>query len=346
MLCDTTLCRVFCKGLCFYDPLPHPEKRMILYRNVRLIWPLLTVITACARATTPELPTPTPTNTGVPPGMPSDPISRTPVIGSAASWTLTPDIQPHTYNSVSRVTLEHTGQPVSGPASAPPASATPGRDSMVITTRYSLALNRTDQSTLISGSIELFRIDAGNRTEALPLPMNFPTAFSGRIINGQTLVDPVGQPQGGLTMSSSCPNPWSIIAAGVRRSIFIVPPRISRGMTWSDSTSSTTCHGLIPVVLELSNIYKVIGEVDRNGTPALLIERTGNSSAAGQGSEGQHIVTVRGEGLAAGNFYIDRMSGVLLDVEDEQRMRLVITSSGRNQEFAQTARERITIAGR
>lgn len=308
---------------------------MILYKNVRLIWPLLTVITACARATTPELPTPTPTNTGVPSDMPSDPVSRTPVIGSAASWTLTPDVQAHTYNSVSKVTLEHTGQPVAG-----------GRDSMLVTTRYSLALDRTDRARPISGSIEAFRIDAGNKTEALPITTGFPAAFAGRIMNGQILVDPVGLPQGGLTMSSSCPNPWSTVAAGVRRSIFIVPRRISLGMTWSDSTSSTACHGLIPVVLKLSSVYKVIGEIDRNGAPALLIERIGKSSAAGQGSEGQHIVTVRGEGSATGNFYIDRTSGVLLDVEDEQKMRLVITSSGRNQEFAQTARETVTLARR
>jgi len=211
---------------------------------------------------------------------------------------------------------------------------------MTVRSQYSLAFDRINESVPILGKVDLFVIQAGNRVGPV-LQAETPVFFSGKATKGQVSISPVNEtPNASLSMT--CPNSWSSTISGVRRSIFLLPSQISRGMTWRDSTSSVACHGPTPISLITSYTYRVIGEINYQETPALLIERTGKTSLDGQGSEGQHMVTIVGEGNTSGSFHIDRETGVLLEANDEQKTKLIITSSGRSQEFAQVIRERIT----
>lgn len=255
------------------------------------------------------------------------PISTT-AIRSGTSWTITSDTNPHSYASVSQIVLEL----MSG-------SETP-RDSMTIRSQYSLAFDRINESVPISGKVDLFVVQAGNKIGPI-LQAETPVFFSGKATKGQVSIGPVSETPN-TSVSMTCPNSWSSTISAVRRSIFLLPRQILRGMTWRDSTSSVDCHGPTPISLITSYNYRVIGEINYQKAPALLIERTGKTSLNGQGSEGQHRVTVVGEGNASGSFHIDRETGVLLEASDEQKTKLIITSSGRSQEFSQIIRERIT----
>jgi len=110
-----------------------------------------------------------------------------------------------------------------------------------------------------------------------------------------------------------------------------------------DSTSSTTCHGLTPIDVTLASTYKVMGDTNHRGLAAILIERTAVILTEGQGSDGQHTVAITGNGSAAGKFYVDRVTGLLLGSEDRQRMKIIVASSGRRQEFSQTVIEQVNL---
>lgn len=295
-------------------------KMTMLYRRARLVCPLLALL-GCVRSSV----LPEPAAPEVP--VASSPVS-TPVTGSTNSWTIVSNSDPNTYASVSQIVLEQ----ISGSRTT--------RDSMTIQTQYSLAFDRTNESMPISGRVDRFAIQAGNRIGPVS-QSGIPVLFSGRTTKGQITINPATETQ--MTGTSiTCPNSWSTMISGVRRNVFLLPSQISRGMTWIDSTSSMTCHGSTPISLTNRYTYRVIGETNRQGTPAILIERTGKNLLNGQGSEGQHRVAIIGEGSTSGSFHIDPLTGVLLDAEDKQETKLIVTSSGRNQEFAQTIRERIT----
>ncbi|MEJ7760097.1 MAG: hypothetical protein WKF55_10980 [Gemmatimonadaceae bacterium] len=212
---------------------------------------------------------------------------------------------------------------------------------MTISSRFALSFDRTNPSTPISGNVERYSIEAGSRVGSIPNVVT-PIVFSGNITNGQLSLKTVG-PISETTAAPVCPNSASTAIAGIRRITFLLPTQISRDMTWIDSTSSTTCHGLTPIDVTLSSTYKVMGDTNHRGNAAILIERTGVISTEGQGSDGQHTVAVTGNGSTAGRFYVDRVTGLLLGSEDRQAMKIIVASSGRRQQFSQTVVERVNL---
>ena len=261
---------------------------------------------------------------------PASPTS--PESGSARSWVLTSDARPHVYTAVTSIVFELGADPGLG------------RDSMTISSRFSLSFDRTNSSAQISGNVERYSIEAGSRVGPIAQPST-PIAFSGNIGNGQLSLN-TAESTLETTAAPACPNSASTAIAGIRRITFLLPAQISRDMTWMDNTSSTTCHGLTPVDVTLTSTYKVIGDTNHRGLAAILIERTGVISTEGQGSDGQHTVAITGNGSAAGKFYVDRVTGLLLGSEDRQRMKIIIASSGRRQEFSQTVLERVNLDSR
>lgn len=295
----------------------------MLYRYARLVCPLLAAL-GCAGATSSPAP--------VSPDAAVENKPAVPSIRSGEVWTIRSDPGPHIYTSISNIMLELSAGPETN------------RDSMAIASRYSLRFDRTDESVPATGQIDQFLIQTGGRIGSTTQP-DLPLPFSGSVTKRQITLSPVNQPQ---TASSSmtCPNFWSTAISGVRRNVFLVPSQMTRGMIWADTVSSMTCHGLTPVSLINSYSYQVIGEVDRQGSSAILIERTGATSSSGEGSDGQHRVTIDGKGTSLARFYLDKTTGTLLDAEDDQKTRVTITSSGRSQIFTQTVREITTLQRR
>lgn len=294
----------------------------MLYRYSLFIFPLLTTLGCAGATSSPEPVTPEA-------GVSNSPVI--PLIRSAEAWTIRSDPGPHTYTSVSNIVLEL------------PSGSVTSRDSIGITSRYTLSFDRTGESVPVTGQVDQFLIIAGGRIGSMPQP-EIPLLFSGSVTKHQVTINPVNQSQ--TAASTVCPNSWSTAFSGVRRNIFLVPLQVSSGMIWVDSTSSMTCHGSTPVSLKNIYTYKVIGEVDHQRGQALLVERTGVSSFSGQGSDGQHTVTVDGQGTSSGRFYLDRITGTVLTADDEQKTRVTIVTSGRSQIFAQTVNEQIALQGR
>jgi hypothetical protein len=123
-----------------------------------------------------------------------------------------------------------------------------------------------------------------------------------------------------------------------------IPDRLVADSTWSDSSVETGCRGSIPATVTATHTYTVLGDTLYDSTPALHVKRTDTITAQGEGSEGQHHVSLVAKGTGITNFYVDPVSGRLLGSLNDQVTKLDITTSGQVGHFVQSVTERVTLA--
>ena len=287
-------------------------------RFSKLLLALLT--TSCTRAA--SVPESVP---GPDPGTVTSPAPSTASAGR--SWTITPGTQPREYLSTTSVTLEL----ISDTAAI--------RDSFAQRVRFTLLTASASGSTSFLGSINSLTTDAGNRVGPVELLPTFPITFTGHITDKTVILDALnGQPR---QSTIECSDPALSALSVIHRNIIILPARLVQGMTWKDSTSINGCNGMIPITTISIRTYSVIDEAEAGGRPAILLNRTEKFLSTGEGSQNQHRILITTEGTGTAKIYIDRVSGMLLDSEGEQRADITLRG-GRLQRFSQTARERTT----
>ena len=255
------------------------------------------------------------------------PTTAPPAASSGKSWTITPGTQPRRYVSTASITLEL----LSDTAAV--------RDVITQRARFTLLTASASGSTSFLGSIDALTTDAGARIESTGAPVAFPVTFTGHIANRAVILDALnGQSRKSQT---ECSDPALSALSVVHRNIIILPAQLLQGMTWTDSTSISGCNGNIPVTTLSIRTYRVLGEAESEGRPAILIDRIEKTFSTGEGSENQHRILITTEGTGAGKIYVDRASGMLLDSEGEQRADITLRG-GRLQRFRQTVKERTT----
>jgi hypothetical protein len=281
---------------------------------------LSALFTACRSSAPGRIPTP---DIGDPAATPVD--LRT----EAASWSISPTNQEHRYTSITSATLESAASPLTS------------RDTLISTVRFSLGITRDVVPPSYSARIESVSIQGGSRiVEAAGLPPgSLPFLFAGRLEpNRITLELPKTQTE----TSASCSNEALAAVPVVQRSIILVPLQLRTGMTWTDSTTATVCSGPLLVSLSTARTYLVKGQVAVRGYPAVLLEQQNRTSFTGDGVQEQHRISVRGEGSGRTQLTVDAATGALIDAAGDHSASLTITSSGRDQQFTQRSRERVT----
>ena len=282
---------------------------------------LLLLICACGRSAASSdpvlLPAPVPTAPAVAlPGAPG------------RAWTITPATQPQHYSSTASIVLELV------------TDSARVRENITQQSRFSLLTGSASGSSSFLGSIESLSTETPIRIGSAELPATFPISFTGHIQNGTVILDAVGgRPRTGPI---ECSVPAFSALNVIHRNIVILPAQLAQGMTWRDSTSTAGCSGNIPVNTIALRSYRVAGETELSGRPALLLERTEKLSSSGEGSENQHRILIRTDGSGTGKIYIDRASGALLSAESEQQINITITA-GRSQRFIQLVKEKTTL---
>jgi hypothetical protein len=128
--------------------------------------------------------------------------------------------------------------------------------------------------------------------------------------------------------------------AGIQRNFVVPPLLLSTGTTWTDSSTVPVCSGSVQLVLTAVRTYTVTGQTTRGRQPVIVVARKDRVRTAGQGTQGQHRISILSEGSGSARIYLDRATGLLRESEGVQTVDLVIGSSGRNQRFSQVAEER------
>jgi len=129
----------------------------------------------------------------------------------------------------------------------------------------------------------------------------------------------------------------------LQRVIMVPPTELTSGMTWSDSSSVSTCSGPIMVSLTTIRSYTVLGETEDRGMKLIAINRVERTHSSGEGSQSQHRMIIKATGTGSGILRLDQHSGLLVNAETQYRADVEVTSSGRVQRFTQVVRERTAL---
>ena len=181
------------------------------------------------------------------------------------------------------------------------------------------------------------------RTDSTAAPRTLPTTTQrvtiGIFSTGDVqLVDPPAPASGAPCDAAAA------LATRARGLIPRLPASLSAGATWADSSTVDGCRGTIPTTTHTESHYTVIGDTTIDGVAALQLHRTDTLSARGEGTQGQHRVTLTATGTASANFYVDPATGHFLGTDETQETVVEVGTSGRTQRFQQHVHERATLA--
>ena len=286
--------------------------------SARWLMPAIISITACRSATPSSGPLPLPG---------SSPATPAPIDSRKTTWSISPGNQEHRFLSTTVTALE--------------TSTLTGitRETVTAISGFSVSLDRTPAAPVYSARLESLSLQS-SRGSSTPLPEVaplLPLAFSGRVEGHRLTVEPIRTQTGNL----DCSNPAFSAISPILRSLILSPLQLSKGMTWTDSTTSTICSGPVPVVLTAIRSYQVMGETSLAGVPAILLEQLTRTRFSGEGVQDQHRLRTQGEGSGKAQIRIDAGTGSVLDITGSHTSLISVFASGREHRFTQALQERI-----
>ncbi len=281
---------------------------------------LLVSLLACRSASIGVEPEP------VTPELPSSPTPVSVPLSSRTSWVIQPDLEIHKYSSTTSSILESAD------------NGLPLRDSTSSTLDFSLTLLRRPRGIAYSARIERLSIRGGARVAPETGENRLPVSFTGRIESGLQTIDPSGSQ---FFNTADCSTEISSAIPAISRLIVTPPIQLQKGLTWTDSTSTTTCSGPVSVLLVTVRTYRVIGETGTGARQGVLIERQDKTLSSGEGTNGQHRVQLRTEGSGQTQLLVDTTTGSLIEATGTNTTTVTVTTSGRTQRFVQTSREHV-----
>lgn len=143
--------------------------------------------------------------------------------------------------------------------------------------------------------------------------------------------------------------------------ITTLPPHITGGESWSDSTTTDGCRGSIPATSHVAHTYTVLGDTVlatvltgatapttapvTAPTTALHVHRDDVIAATGEGAEGQHRVLVSATGTGSAELFFDVATGRFLGSDGVQNSSVDINTSGRVTRFVQHVAQHVALIG-
>lgn len=267
---------------------------------------------------------------------PSKPETVTKGTGlSTRQWTFNFRNQAHTYYSTSQTTFDPD-----------PSDSTGSKDTVSITTQFTIAINRLQKPINIFGHIDSILLNSGSKIGTDNQKVSTPIYFSGIINSGQLVLNTTTKFSTSViqTENNSCNDPASSLLGEVRGGITLLPPQLQPGSRWTDTISTVTCSGSkILSSLEIIRSYYVIGERTKDNTTTLLIKRTEQIHLMGNGAQGQHQIKLEGEGTGSSEITLDLATGTTLLIAIYQQLKLTVISSGQTKHFTQRVKQQITL---
>ena len=254
-------------------------------------------------------------------------VDIAPTVSSRTStWTISPTREQQRYRSVASTLLELTD--------------TTGitRDSITTTVDFTLSVIRDREPFSYSATVESMSARGGQKT-GIATNTELPFSFTARLEGGKTILE---LPPGQTSQSyADCSKDAFSTTGTIQRAVIQLPLVLRRDMTWTDSVTSSTCSGSIPVTSTIVRRYRVVGEIGGSSN-GVLLERQDRTVLLGEGSQGQHRVRLKSDGTGTAQVIIDSQSGAVLESNGMHTASVVVTASGRDRKFTQRTREQIS----
>ncbi len=145
-----------------------------------------------------------------------------------------------------------------------------------------------------------------------------------------------------VVASTEACDPASAIATFASSLIPKLPPRLTVGDAWTDSTTTSGCRGTVPTTTHALHNYTVVGDTTIAGAPAVIVHRIDSIAADGEGPQGQHRVFISATGTGTADILLDPSAGRFIGLNGTQSTTVDVTTSGRSTRFLQLTNERVT----
>ena len=194
----------------------------------------------------------------------------------------------------------------------------------------------------IEGTVDTFTVTSSRAGSAPPPATTVPFAFT-------------AYPDGRLVATSAidstavCATPVSAIVTAGRELLTALPVPLAPAAEWSDSTTTVTCRGALPLIARSVRQSKaswaqVPADWSRHaGDVAFEVARTTTTTISGQGRAAGRQVDLGGQGQGSSLLYVDPDLGILLGGTGNSSTTIVVDAGSQRQEFIQTVHQQIRL---
>jgi hypothetical protein len=99
------------------------------------------------------------------------------------------------------------------------------------------------------------------------------------------------------------------------------------GEKWTDTSSTTTCHGKIPLVQLTTREYELLDLSSCQQRDAVKVRRVVSNTFTGASTESGNHLSASGSGTASSILCLQRDTGVLLESNGQSRLDLTVTTT-------------------
>jgi hypothetical protein len=260
-----------------------------------------------------------------PAGQPVQPTQ--PIESAISRWSFQNDNQPHRYRLVNVTTVKLQ------------ADAPQPEDSVRTTMTFTLALDSSPAIYNISGEITQTSIQSRGRIRQVIPYQILPIAFRGDYRDNQVQI----HIEGSRPNTVPCTDTTTAQLARLYGQFNRIPAVIQRGMSWRDSLTIHSCQGLIPIEIRIIRNYQVVGETAIADHHVVLIDRSDSVQTSGEGSQGQHQVSVEAQGTGETKLFLNASTAQVVTSDSEQLTNVLVKTSGRVLRFTQHSKETVRL---
>lgn len=210
-------------------------------------------------------------------------------------------------------------------------------DSLATTLVVAVAVGEAREGLMVAGTIDSLRVERGARTITADTVVSLPVGLQGTLDRQGGVLEL----QSAVPTDSACGTSLDPVIAMTRDLFVRLPNRLTSGMTWEDTTRSTSCRGRIPVTTTTISTYSVLGEQASEQQRLLAIGRTTLLHMEGSGLQFGRAATVSGSGSGNGTFLIDPENAELVEGRSESTVTVTFEAGMLRQTFTQQGTQEI-----
>lgn len=216
-------------------------------------------------------------------------------------------------------------------------------DSVFSRAVVTLRLGQVDSSRImVEGVVDTFTVTHARMASGVPPLLGVP--FTLNIFSDGRVLD-LASPDSNVVCTAST----NLIGTVARELLALIPVALSPAVQWTDSTTSITCPGAVPVIAQ--TVRRSVASwalvsapwSRRNNDAGFEVSSTTRTVLSGHGRVAGRLVDLHGEGQGSRLLYVDSELGVLLGGTGSSTTTMVIDAGSQRQEFVQALSRRITL---